>query len=242
MNNSLFLFSRFCQILRSDQPNIGILMSGGGSNADVLLQKRHLYPNLNICSLITDQASSNALALAKKHGINCIVHEGLVNSQENRKNYFTSLTTILQRANISALLYAGFMKIATDEFVHTFPGINSHPADLRVLTISGTRKYVGMNAVQLAIDDDCPEFRCSCCLVEKTVDEGLLIACSNPILRSELPQSSLSSVLLHEEMKRSAEWLYYPAVIQKITAGNISENSTKPYIFTQKELAHAENN
>lgn len=95
-----------------------------------------------------------------------------------------------------------------------------------------------MEAVQLAIDDGCEEFRCSCCIVDTIVDEGQLIACSNPVYRTELTQHPIRAKSLHEHMKQSAEWLYYPAVIQKIASGTITEHSNLPYVFTREELTH----
>lgn len=238
MIQSPSLFTRFCHILRGTKPTLGILMSGGGSNADIILQKRHLYPHLNFASIISDKSSSNAILLAQKHGIESMIYEGQINTATKRSKYFKQLGSLLKSKNITALIYAGFMKIATEDFVNTFPGINSHPADLRVLLPDGSRKYVGMEAVQLAIDDDCDEFRCSCCIVDRTVDEGQLIACSNPVYRTELTQQPIQATLLHEHMKQAAEWLYYPVVIQKISCGEISEHSSLPYMFTREELIH----
>lgn len=222
------LYKKFCDKVSSPSVNAAVMMSGGGSNARNILANKELYPNINFVAMVTDQNKSNARSIAKEYGIEYICLEGKVKQKHEREKYFNSLAKLLEERAVDILLYAGFMKIVTDSFLQQFPGINSHPADLRVVDASGRIKYVGMDAVKLSLEDGQKELRCSCCLVENPVDSGRLIAVSQPV---EVMDQAIDPENMHLELKK-AEWYYYPRVIQKLTTGELNARS-KVYLFVK---------
>lgn len=228
----LNLLDRLCHNLSSPSCRVAIMMSGGGSNADRILSERNRYPNLEIVSLVTDQRDSNAKSLSDKHRVGLHVQNATKLSKTERTAYFIELGKYLKQARITTLLYAGFMKIVTTDFLQEFPGINSHPADLSVKDSTGKRKYVGMDVIQMALDDNAQTIRCSCCIVDNPVDSGQLISMSNPITIQESERANPLS--LHNRLKQEAEWLYYPRTIEKLSKKELTINNV-PYIFTEKD-------
>ncbi len=219
------LYKEFCNRISKKHVRAAILMSGGGSNARNILRNRNLYPNIEVSLIVTDKNDSNAFEIAKDYGVKYLCVEGSVKNVDLRTEYFKKLAKLLHDESIEIILYAGFMKIVTEDFLNEFPGINSHPADLRILDRSGNRKYVGMDAVEMTIKDNQKTICCSCFLIETNVDDGRLIAVSKSIkINKELNPSEIHTLL------KESEWKYYPEVI-KLLAKKKLDTKSKVYIF-----------
>jgi len=213
-------------------PRIALLMSGKGSNAEVILRLRHRYPNLNFVAICTDRASSNALKLAKSFGLEYVCIEGKVRTQAEREGYFELLAKQLREYKIDATIYAGFMKISTASFVKEFPGFNVHPADLTLLGEDQKPKYVGMDVIGDAVRAGESYIASTAHIVDSEVDCGQPIMVSRPLkltpqdrdqpeptgrglpLRDDLLE-------LHEKLKVQCEHFLFPQVLELLSKGLI---------------------
>ena len=109
---------------------IAVLVSGGGTNLQVLIDAQHAGQIVNgeIVAVISSDPTAYALERAAKANI-----PGYVIS---RKDYASNqamtmaLTEKLQSLEIDLVVLAGFMTILTEEIVKAFPNaiINIHPA------------------------------------------------------------------------------------------------------------------
>jgi phosphoribosylglycinamide formyltransferase-1 len=231
-SRSKVLFEKITYLYKTHTASVGLLMSGKGTNAENILEKRHLYPNLVFKAIITDQPQSNALFLSKKFGLEYICLERKIKGKEEREKYFEELISLLKKASINTIIYAGFMKIVTDKFLEEFPGINSHPADLTVLNEKGYPRYVGMDVVMETIQDNNTTSCCTTCIVDNPADHGMPIALSNDVLIKKEDKNCPTD--LHNRMKQEAEWKYYPLVIQMLYENKLNLLNI-PYKFTSKD-------
>ncbi len=221
MKNSLL--KRVIQ-LYNNNPRAAILMSGKGSNADIILSQRNRYPNVNFISIITDNHSSNALSLSQKYQLEFYCREK--DKFFNRDDYFKQLADYLNHMKIDTLIYAGFMTITPAFFLTQFPGINVHPADLTLLDEHHKPKYRGMDAIQQAIKQHDNYIASTAHIVDADVD------CGSPILVSK--HLSLEGrfthdiAQLHEQLKVTCEHLLFPRVIELLSKGLINPEHT-PY-------------
>jgi phosphoribosylglycinamide formyltransferase-1 len=201
--------------------NVAILMSGGGSNAENLLEHRQRYPNLHMSTIVTDQRASRASVIAEKYGCDSVSIEGSTRTSKRREELFSRIGAALEAKQIDLILYAGFMRIATRSFCTRFPGVNIHPADLTVRDSSGLAKYRGMNVIEEAILGGDRYLASSVHVVDYLVDEGDVLAVSPQLDRSTLP--GLSTAEIHEQMKVQCEHPTYPAVIEMLANGSFTE-------------------
>lgn len=209
------------QIIRTTQlhPRVAILMSGKGSNADVVLANRNMYPNFEFNMVFADQPQSNAQKIAGKYGLGYHAIE-FDKSVELRTAYFQRVSNLLRRQEIDFLIYAGFMRVASDFFVHEFPGVNMHPADLTIKGDDGKPKYRGMDALPMAISAGEGYVASTVYAVDIDVDCGFPIAVSKPYLTTQ--EDLLDIPALHERLKVEREHILYPQILSLLSQGRIS--------------------
>lgn len=114
----------------ADMKKIAVLVSGGGTNLQALIDAQHAGQIVNgeIVAVISSDPTAYALERAAKANIPSYVI--------SRKDYAsnqamtTALTGKLQSLEIDLVVLAGFMTILTEEIVKAFPNaiINIHPA------------------------------------------------------------------------------------------------------------------
>ncbi len=209
------------KIIRTTQqhPKVAILMSGKGSNADVILTNRNMYPNFEFNMVFTDQPQSNAQKIAEKYGLDYQTIE-FDKSVRLRTAYFQRVSDLLRHKEIDFLVYAGFMRIASDFFVREFPGINMHPADLTIKGDNGKPKYRGMDALPMAISAGEGYVASTVYVVDVDVDCGFPIAVSKPYPTTQ--EDLLDIPALHERLKVEREHILYPQILSLLSQGRIS--------------------
>ena len=213
-----------------NNPNVAILMSGMGSNAEAILSNRKRYNSINISTIVTDKTQSNAKALSEKYNLKYFLQEGGVKTEKAREEYFTKLGSYLTSNGIDTLLYAGFMKISTKDFVQKFPGINIHPADLTIKASDGKPKYIGMDVVNAAVNSGDSFIRSTAHVVESRVDCGQPIMLSRKLPIDNLIADDINNI--HEKLKISCEHDLFPKVIEMLTQGKVLLKDL-PYDFPE---------
>lgn len=207
---------------------LAILMSGLGTNARAILDNRHLYSNIEIVSICTDNPNSSAADIAQEYQLQIVQLPGQVKTPQERHDLFSRFTSELTALEIDGLLYAGFMKICPEFFVLQFPGINCHPGDLTIRDEQARPKYVGMYPIQRALADGATTIASTIYVVDSSVDAGIPLAVSNRI--AVVSGDGLDVRGLHDRLKRDAEHLVYPRLISLLSRGLV-DPSQLPLTF-----------
>ena len=110
--------------------NIAVLVSGGGTNLQALIdaEKRGEIKNGRITCVISSKADAYALERAKQNGIKTRV---LVRKDyADVAAYTKAMTEALLEEKADLVVYAGFMTILDEQIVRAFPNkmMNVHPA------------------------------------------------------------------------------------------------------------------
>lgn len=110
--------------------NIAVLVSGGGTNLQALIdaEKRGEIKNGRITCVISSKADAYALERAKQNGIKTRV---LVRKDyADVAAYTKAMTEVLLEEKADLVVYAGFMTILDEQIVRAFPNkmMNVHPA------------------------------------------------------------------------------------------------------------------
>ena len=109
--------------------NIAVLVSGGGTNLQALLdaQARSELVNGRITAVLSSSPEAYALERAKKAGVAAYV---LPQNRPDTRSLTVELVDLLHRLDIHLVVMAGFMTIVTEELFQAYPNavINVHPS------------------------------------------------------------------------------------------------------------------
>jgi len=165
--------------------NIAVLASGEGTNFQVLVD---LYKNkkldIEIKLLISNKENAGCIKRAIKSEIPHFLV--LENKYENKEKFEAEIINILKDSKVELIVMAGWMKIASENFVNTFKDriINIHPSLLP--------SFKGKNPIDDALKNKALITGCSVHFVDKEVDNGELIIQAALSIKTDDDLSSLT--------------------------------------------------
>ncbi|RIJ22210.1 phosphoribosylglycinamide formyltransferase [Henriciella barbarensis] len=172
--------------------NLGILISGRGSNMESLLRAsiHEAYP-AKPRLVIANKEGAPGLDAAKRFGIGTalIPHRQF----DDRRAFEEELHKALVRHEIEIVALAGFMRVLTPWFVGKWEGrmVNIHPSLLPA--------YPGLDTHARAIAAGESEAGCTVHWVSEGVDEGAIIGQARvPVKAGDTPDSLAERVLIAE--------------------------------------------
>jgi len=177
--------------------NLGILISGRGSNMESILQsiKKKKIP-INPAVVISNKSNAKGLAIAKKLGVNIEVIVSK-NFKGNRTEYDKKIMNTLAKYGVTPknglVCLAGFMRIISPEFVKKYKNriINIHPALLP--------SFPGLNSQKQALDYGAKYSGCTVHFVDSGMDTGPVIIQAVVEIKEKDTKKSLSKKILKEE-------------------------------------------
>lgn len=110
-------------------PRVAVLVSGGGTNLQALLDARDAGTlGADVVLVVSNKPGVGALDRAAKHDVpaEVIPHQGF----PSREAFDAALLAALRARDVDLVVLAGFMRIVTRVLLDAFPGrvINVHPA------------------------------------------------------------------------------------------------------------------
>ena len=191
---------------------IVVLISGGGTNLQAIVDKLHKQPLDNkqteVVAVISNKSDAYGLQRAKDAGIESIVvaSKGIA----SREDYDALLSAELDKLKPDLIILAGFMRILTTEFVNKYLGkmVNIHPSLLP--------KYTGINTHQRAIDAGDEEHGASVHFVTPELDSGPIVLQAKVPVFSDDTAEDLSERVLTQEHQ------IYPLVAQWFLSGRLT--------------------
>jgi len=179
--------------------NLGILISGRGSNMESILKtiKKQRIP-INPSIVISNKPNAKGLKIAEKLGVKTLV----IDSKEyknKRTEYDKKIIKELEKNGVTSrnglVCLAGFMRIISPHFIKKYKNriLNIHPALLPA--------YPGLNAQKQAIQNGAKFSGCTVHFVDEGVDSGPIILQSVVKVRNTDNEKTLSKRILTEEHK-----------------------------------------
>ena len=147
---------------------IAVLASGEGTNFQILIDLfKTKKLDIDIKLLITNNENAGCIKRAIKSRIPFFKVDE--NKFENKKEFEKEIIKILIENDIELIVMAGWMKIASEEFVNNFENkiINIHPSLLP--------SFKGKNPISDALKNKSLITGCSVHFVDKEIDNGQLI-------------------------------------------------------------------
>ncbi|MBF0612523.1 MAG: phosphoribosylglycinamide formyltransferase [Magnetococcales bacterium] len=206
---------------RDNPLRIGVLISGGGSNLQSLLDHcaSGFIPG-RISLVISNQADAFGLERARRFGVptKVVPHS----DYPDRLSFDRALISLLNDAQIELVCLAGFMRILTGDFVKFFKGrlLNIHPSLLP--------SFPGLHVQQKALDAGVRFSGATVHYVDEDVDTGpIIIQAVVPILPDD-DASTLSARILKQEHR------IYPQAVRLFAQNRLQLTDGKVHILESK--------
>ena len=200
---------------------IAVLVSGGGSNLQSLIDKVHESDiAAEICCVISNKKQVYALDRAQLANISAVVIDSSAYAERNL--FEQALLEKLKQYQTDIIVMAGFMRVLSEEFIAHYTGriLNIHPSLLP--------EFTGLHTHQRALAAGKKTHGCSVHFASAELDGGPLIMCAEVPVLSDDNAESLALRVLHQEHK------IYPVCVQWLCEGKIKLYDNEVFYRDQK--------
>ena len=184
---------------------IGVLVSGGGTNLQALIdaQNAGIIKNGNIELVVSNKETAYALTRAKDNGI-----KGVYIKKD--ENFEKNLISVLEENKIDLIVLAGFLVILSENFVKHFDRkiINIHPSLIPAFCGDG---FYGLRVHQAALERGVKLTGATTHFVNEITDGGeIIMQKAVEIKDGDTPE------ILQKRVMEEAEWKILPLSVEKI--------------------------
>lgn len=196
--------------------NIVVLVSGGGTNLQALIDAEHRgeIPNGKITCVISSKADAYALERAKQNNIKTRV---LVRKDyADIAAYSRAMVEALQEENADLVIYAGFMTILDEQVTTAFPFkmMNVHPALIPSFCGKG---YYGLRVHEEVLRRGVKVTGATVHFVTEVCDGGpIILQAAVPVLETDTPE------ILQRRVMEECEWKLLPKAAALFCDGKIT--------------------
>ena len=205
--------------------NLGILISGRGSNMESILKaiKREKML-INPAVVISNNSDAVGIKVAQRLGVKTEIVEsrGFAGS---RLDYDKKIMQVLSRYGVTEknglVCLAGFMRIISPEFIRKYKNrmLNIHPAILP--------SFPGLHAQRQAVEYGVKYSGCTVHFVDEEVDTGPIILQAIVKVKDNDTEDTLSKKIL------AKEHVIYPQAVKLFAEGRIKMSGRKTAIKSQ---------
>ena len=204
--------------------NIGVLVSGGGTNLQKLLdaQRDGRLGGGEIRVVISSKPGVLALERAKKAGVEAVTLPR--RDYPDTRRYSQALIAALRERGIDLVVLAGFLTITSEEFVRAFENrvLNVHPA---LLPAFGGPGYYGLRVHQAALDRGVKVTGATVHFVNEICDGGpIVLQKAVAVEPGDTPES------LQKRVMEQAEWELLPQAVALFCQGRLAVENGRVYI------------
>lgn len=189
---------------------IGVLVSGGGTNLQALLdaQKRGEIPDGEIALVIASRKKAYALERARMAGVPALALPR--RDYEKTADYDAALLTALQEAGVELVVLAGFLCVLGEKMLRGYEGriVNVHPSLIPAFCGDG---FYGLRVHEAALRRGVKVTGATVHLVNEVTDGGpILLQKAVEVLPNDTPES------LQKRVMEQAEWVLLPQAVSML--------------------------
>lgn len=198
--------------------NIAVLVSGGGTNLQALIdaQAAGKIENGSIRLVVSSNPEAFALERAAKASIPSAVLRR--RDFDSADDYDAALTAILEEFGIDLVVLAGFMTVLPDSFCRRYENriINVHPSLIPSFCGAG---YYGLRVHEAALAKGVKVTGATVHFVSEVVDGGAIIAQKAvEVEDGDTPET------LQKRVMEQVEWILLPQAVSDFCAGRLHVN------------------
>ena len=172
--------------------NLGILLSGRGSNFDAIAANvsSGRIPEARIAVVISNKADAGGIQTASRLGLTTVV---IPSKGKEREEHDREVVAALKKHKVDLVCLAGYMRLLSPWFVQQFPHriLNIHPSLLPA--------FPGLEAQQQAFAYGVKVAGCTVHFVDEELDHGaIIVQKSIPVLDTD-DEHTLAARILEQE-------------------------------------------
>lgn len=203
---------------------IGVLVSGGGTNLQAIIDalKAGIITNASIEIVISNNPNAYALERAKNNGINaeCISPKEF----ESREEFNDALINRLDECNLDLIVLAGCMVVLPAKLIEKYRNkiINIHPALIPAFCGKG---FYGLHVHEEVLKRGVKLTGATVHFVDEGTDTGpIILQKAVEVKNDDTPE------ILQRRVMEEAEWKIMPEAINLIANGKVSIKDNKVII------------
>lgn len=194
---------------------IGVLVSGGGTNLQAIIDKieNGYITNAKIVSVVSSKEGAYALERAKKHNI---ASEVISPKQFSDKEDFSqALIKYFKEKEVDLIILAGFMTVLKPSFIQAFSNriINIHPSLIPSFCGNG---FYGLKVHEAALAKGVKVTGATVHFVDEGTDTGKIL-----MQKAVYVQENDTPEILQKRVMEEAEWVIFPETVKQIAEGKI---------------------
>ena len=206
------------------QTNVAVLVSGGGTNLQALIdaEARGELGNGKITLVLASKEGVYALERAAKHGIASTVLSR--RDYDSIAAYSRALADTLTSARIDLVVLAGFLTIIDEQVYEAFPNriLNVHPALIPSFCGKG---FYGLHVHEAALEKGVKVSGATVHIVTPECDAGPIVLQKAVEVKGDDTPETLQRRIMEE-----AEWKLLPEAVRLFCDGRITVRDNKVYI------------
>ncbi len=195
---------------RETMLKVGVLVSGGGTNLQAILDAIDAgrVKNAKVSFVFSNNANAYALERAKNAGIEAMALSP--SSFETREEFNQAMLRALKERNLDLIVLAGFLVKIPPEMVEAFRGriINIHPSLIPSFCGVG---YYGLKVHEAALKRGVKLTGATVHYVDEGMDSGPII-----LQKAVEVKSGDTPKRLQQRVMEEAEWVILPQAIHQI--------------------------
>ena len=209
--------------------NIGVLVSGGGTNLQKLIdaQQAGKIENGAIRVVVASRADAFALERAKRAGIEAIVL--CRRDYPDVESYSEALIHALQARDVDLVVLAGFLTITGDNFIKAYENriMNVHPA---LLPAFGGRGFYGLHVHEAVLARGCKLTGATVHFANEVCDGGpIILQKAVEVKDGDTPET------LQRRVMEEAEWVLLPQAVSLFCEGRLQVKDGKVNILAEQK-------
>ncbi len=201
----------------ADRVKIAVLVSGGGTNLQALIDARKsgIIKSGEIVIVISSKADAFALKRAEKAGIKAVA----VPKKEcaSQAEFEEKISALLSDNGAELIILAGFMSVLSADFTGKYPGriINVHPSLIPSFCGEG---FYGLRVHEAALNYGVKVTGATVHFVNEVVDGGqIILQKAVDIEEGDTPET------LQKRVMEQAEWIILPKAAELVSQRILKE-------------------
>ena len=209
--------------------NIGVLVSGGGTNLQKLIdaQQAGEIKNGAIRVVVASRADAFDLERAKRAGIEAIVL--CRKDYPDVESYSEALIHALQARDVDLVVLAGFLTITGDNFIKAYENriMNVHPA---LLPAFGGKGFYGLHVHEAVLARGCKLTGATVHFANEVCDGGpIILQKAVEVKDGDTPET------LQRRVMEEAEWVLLPQAVSLFCEGRLKVTDGKVNILAEQK-------
>ena len=190
--------------------NIGVLVSGGGTNLQALIDAQNggIIKSGRIVTVVSDREGAYALERAAKAGIDG--HSILKKDYAEKADFDKALVEYLKSKNVDIVVLAGFLSILGKDFISAYRDkiVNIHPSLIPSFCGDG---FYGLKVHQAALDYGVKVTGATVHLVNEITDGGKIL-----MQKAVYINDDDTAETLQKRVMKEAEWQILPQAVEML--------------------------